>query len=146
MVSNDVHNVRGFERVTFESKRIGLGLWSMASIDNISGTATDGNNYHQYMRFDFIGSTNDGVAPRPNRALPSAASEGFLQVVPSNVNADSLDLIDSFVLRSQAGDIVASSHVHWTWRLRIPPVVLDPLPPFSHSFWEASTWPISMSN
>jgi hypothetical protein len=130
MVSSDVHNISGFERVTFEAERLGLGLWSMASVDNISGSATDGNNYHQYMRFGFSGITNDGEAPKPNRAPPSAQNEGFLQVVPSNVDADAIDLMDSFVLQSHAGGVLASSHAHWTWRLQIPPVSMDPPPAF----------------
>jgi hypothetical protein len=130
MVPNDVHNLRAVERVTFEAERVGLGLWSMASVDNISGTAMDGNKYHQFMRFEFIGLTTDGHPPKPNRTQPSDQNEGFLQVVPSNVDADSLDLNDNFVLQSPSGGIVASSHAHWTWRLQIPPVSTDPPPDF----------------
>jgi len=129
-VPSDVHNVSAVERVSFDAKSLGLGLWSMGWVDSISGIATDGNNYYEYMRFDFIGRTNDGKAPRPNRASPSAQNEGFLQTVPSNVDADALDLNDDFVLHSRTGDIVANSHVHWTFRLQIPPVSMDPPPAF----------------
>jgi hypothetical protein len=138
MIPSDVHNVAGsgFERVTFEAERVGLGLWKMAWADTISGTATDGNNYAYYQRLEFTGPTNDGKAPQPNRATPTSDNAGFLQIVPSNVNADSLDLIDLFVLQRPGGGVVASSRVHWTWRLQIPPSRWTRLPPSSHSLFK----------
>jgi len=132
MVPKDVHNVAGsgYERVTFEAERLGLGLWKMAWSESIAGTATDGNNYTYSQRLEFTAPTNDGRAPRPNRAMPTSENDGFLQIVPSNVNADSLDLIDFFVLQAPGGGIIASSRVHWTWRLQIPPSDSDPPPAF----------------
>jgi hypothetical protein len=132
MIPSDVHNVvgSGFERVTFEAERLGLGLWKMAWADTVAGTATDGNNYTYYQRLEFTAPTNDGKASQPNRATPSPDNLGFLQVVPSNVNADSVDLIDLFVLQSPGGGVVANSHLHGTWRLQIPPAEMDPPPAF----------------
>ena len=74
--------------------------------------------------------TNGGRRPRPNRVTPISENDGFLQIVPNNVNADALDLIDMFVLQSPGGGVTASSRVHWTWRLQIPLVDTDPPPAF----------------
>jgi hypothetical protein len=132
MVPHDLHNVAGsdFERITFEAQRLELGLWKMARTDTLTGTATDGNHYTYRQRFEFTAPTNDGKPPRPNRATPSGDDLGFLQVVPSNVNADLLDMTDQYVLQRFGGGVVASSNLHWTWRLQIPPIENDPPPAF----------------
>jgi hypothetical protein len=132
MVSSDVSNLTGSgrERVTFEVERIGLGVWKMEWTDTLSGLASDGNRWHEYMVIDFSGTTADGKAPRPNRAFPSPGNDGFLQPVPSNVTADALDLSDFFILQPPVGAIAASSHVHWILRLQIPPAAMDPPPSF----------------
>jgi hypothetical protein len=132
MIPHNIQNVAGsdFERITFEAERLDLGVWKMARTDTLIGTATDGNNYTYRQRIEYTAPTNDGKPPRPNTATPSGDDLGFLQVVPSNVNADSLDLIDQYVLQPFGGGVVASSHVHWTWRLQIPPVENDPAPDF----------------
>ena len=133
MIPSDVHNSpgSGIERVTFEAKRTHLNVWEMVKTDTVFGTASDGNRYTYQQQFKYRGPTKDGKAPRPNRAMPSPGNEnGFLQIVPSNVNADALDLQDFFVLQAPGGGIVASSHVHWTLRRQIPPVNTDPPPAF----------------
>jgi hypothetical protein len=61
----------------------------------------------------------------------------LLQIVPSNVNADALDLQDFFVLQAREEASVASSHVHWTLRRQIPPVNTDPPSGiFFHLLWK----------
>jgi hypothetical protein len=132
MIPSDVHNVTGsgFERVTFEAKRHHLNVWEMVKTDTVSGTATDGNRYTYQNQFTYRGPTTDGNAPKPNRATPAPGNDGFLQIVPSNVNADALDLNDFFILQTPAGGVAASSHVHWTVRLQIPPADMDPPPAF----------------
>jgi hypothetical protein len=132
MVPNDVSNEigSGLEEVTFEAERLPLGIWKMAWTDTVSGNASDGNSYKYRQRFEYVGATTDGKAPRPSRAFPTAENDGFLQPVPSNVTADALDLNDFFLLQTSEGAVAASSHVHWTLRLQIPPVVMDPPPTF----------------
>ncbi|HEX4769702.1 MAG TPA: hypothetical protein VH351_02655 [Bryobacteraceae bacterium] len=132
MIPSDVHNVAGsgFERITFEAERLDLGVWKMAWTETVIGTATDGNNYVYRQRNEYTAPTNDGRRPRPNRAPPSGDNPGFLQVVPGNVNADSVDMIDQFVLQTPGEGVVASSHLHFVWRLQIPPIEKDPPPDF----------------
>jgi hypothetical protein len=132
MVPSDVHNVpgSGFERVTFEAKRSHLNVWEMVNTHTAYGPASDGNRYTYQNQFTYRGPTTDGKAPKPNRAMPSPSDPGFFQVVPSNVNAAALDMIDMFILQTPGGDVVANSHVRWTWRLQIPPVDDDPPPDF----------------
>ena len=50
--------------------------------------------------------------------------------MPGNVNADSVDMIDQFVLQTPGEGVVASSHLHFVWRLQIPPIQKDPPPDF----------------
>jgi hypothetical protein len=132
MVPADVSNRSGSgrERVTFEAENRGLGVWKMAWTDTVSGRATDGNSYKYQQRYEYVGTTTDGKAPRPSRAAPSSEADGFLQPVPSNVIADALDLSDIFLLHMHDGGVVASSHVHWTLRLQIDPAAMDPSPSF----------------
>ena len=89
MIPSDVHNTPGsaFERVTFEAKRNHLNVWEMVTTDTITGAASDGNRYTYQNQFTYRGPTTDGKAPKPNRAMPSPGNDGFLQAVPSNVNA-----------------------------------------------------------
>ena len=68
--------------------------------DTVTGTATGGNRYTYQNQFTYRGPTTDGKAPKPNRAMPSPGNDGFLQVVPSNVNAGALDMIDLFILQT----------------------------------------------
>lgn len=132
MIPNDLRNApgSGFERVTFEAEKQHLGLWQMTRIDTVVGHADDGNPYTYQQRQDYIGTTTDGRPPRPNRGTPTSEFDGFLQIVPSNVVADAFDLHDFFMLRTPAGGLIASSHVHYTFRLQIPPVESDPPPSF----------------
>jgi hypothetical protein len=132
MVSTDVSNRSGSgrERVTFEAESRGLGVWKMRWTDTVSGRANDGNSYKYQQRYEYFGTATDGKAPRPSRAAPSSENDGFLQPVPSNVIADALDLSDFFFLQTPDGGVVASSHVHWTLRLQIPPAAMDPPPSF----------------
>jgi len=130
MIPHDVHNApgSGFERVTFEAERNDLGFWEMAWTETIVGLTTDGDNYAYRQRNTYTGVTSDGDHPRPNRSRPSDNDLGFLQVVPSNVIADSVDMVDQFALYAPGGLLVASSNLHFTWRLRIPPIEQDPIP------------------
>jgi hypothetical protein len=130
MIPHDVHNAAGsgFERVTFEAERNDLGFWEMAWTETLVGVTSDGNNYAYRQHNTYTGPTTDGHTPRPNRGSPSGDDLGFLQVVPSNVNADSVDMVDQFALYPSGGALIASSHLHFIWRLRIPPVEND-LPP-----------------
>jgi hypothetical protein len=132
MIPSDVHNVPGsaFERITFEGKRNHLNVWEMVWTHTVTGTATGDNRYTYQNEFTYRGPTTDGKAPKPNRAMPSPGNLGFMQVVPSNVNAGALDMIDFFILQTPGGGVVANSHVRWTWRLQIPPVDTDPPPDF----------------
>jgi hypothetical protein len=132
MVPSDVTNRvgSGRERVTFAAESTGLAVWKMAWTDTVSGIAADGNNYHYQQRFEYVGTTTDGKAPRPSRAFPSSENDGFLQTVPSNVLADALDLNDIFLLQTPQGGVVANSHIHWALRLQIPPFEMDPPPSF----------------
>jgi len=129
MVPANVSNVAGFERVVFIAEKGNLGLWKMSWSDTVSGTATDGNKYVYKQQFDYVGVTTDGRPPQPNRAAPVNEAGGFLQQVPSNVAADTLDFDDFFLLVTPSTDVAASSHVRGTFRLQIPPVSLDPPPP-----------------
>jgi hypothetical protein len=131
MVPADVSNVFAVENIVFTAERQSLGIWKMSWTDTVSGTATDGNRYRYQQRFDFIGPTTDGRMPKPNREVPAAGNDGFLQVVPSNVSSDALDFNDFFLLLTSSGDVAASSHVRAVFRLQIPPVSLDPPPSFA---------------
>jgi hypothetical protein len=132
MLPSDVSVVTGSgrERVTFESEYTGLGVWKMAWTETMSGSVSNGDEWHEQMRIEFSGTTTDGKAPKPNRSLPSPGNDGFLQPVPSNVLSDSLDLTDLFILQPPGGDIDASSRVHWALRRQIPPVAMDPPPDY----------------
>ena len=132
-VRNDVQTPResASEHVIFEAQPEPEGVWNMAWSDGVSGKATAATGqkyrYTYQRRFTYLGATKDGGAPRPNRATPSAGNEGFLQFVPSNVNADALELTDLFLLQEEAGgNLVASSHVRWIVRLRITPTEQPP--------------------
>ena len=109
MVPSDVSNRSGSgrERVTFESVKLGLGVWKMAWTDTVSGHSMDGNRYAYRQRFEYLGLTTDGKAPKPNHGTPTSENSGFLQIVPSNVNADALDLSDFFLLQAPDGNVVA---------------------------------------
>jgi hypothetical protein len=128
MVSSDVSNAFAVERITFQAERQDLGVWKMSWTDTVSGDATDGNHYRYQQHVEFIGFTTDGRVPKPNRRAPSDGNEGFLQIVPSNVNTDSLDLTDFFILDEQGGKVIASSHIHGILRRQIPPEATDPPP------------------
>ena len=104
MVPNDVsiQTGSGRDRVTFEAEYTGLGVWKMAWMETVSGGASNGDEWHYQQRVEFSGTTTDGKAPRPNRSLPSPGNDGFLQAIPSNVSADTLDL-DRFLHPATAG-------------------------------------------
>jgi hypothetical protein len=120
----------GHDRVIFESEYTGLGVWKMAWAETMSGSVSNGDEWHEQMRIEFSGTTTDGKAPKPDRSLPSLGNDGFLQPVPSNVLSDSLDLTDLFILQPPGGDIDASSRVHWVLRRQIPQVTMDPPPDY----------------
>jgi hypothetical protein len=126
----DIQTSSGRDRVTFEAEYTGLGIWKMAWTDTVSGSASDGNEWHYQQRIEFSGTTTDGRPPRPNRSLPSPGNDGFMQSIPSNVTSDTLDLTDFFILQPRGGDIVASSHVHFILRQQIPPGETDPPPDY----------------
>ena len=128
MVSSDVSNASAVERITFQAERQDLGVWKMSWTDTVSGDATDSNRYRYQQHVEFVGFTTDGRVPKPNRDAPSNGNAGFLQIVPGNVDTDSLDLTDFFILHELAGKVVASSHIHGTLRRQIPPEATDPPP------------------
>jgi len=130
LISSDVSFISGFERITFEAERLDLGVWSMAWTDTVTGHATGGNRYTYRNRSEFTGITSDGRAPKPNRAAPSAGDDGFLQIVPSNVNTGDMEVSDFFLLYDNGGNQVANSHVHGYFRLQMPPAANDPPPAY----------------
>lgn len=137
MIPSDVANTKGpgLERVTFEAQKDIFGIWKMEWKDTVTGTASDGNLYTYQQHHEFTGVTTDGHPPRPNRGAPTPGTDdtGFLSSVPNNVVVDALELRDFFLLRTPAGDVVASSHLYNVFRL---PMATDPTPTvlFQHRF------------
>lgn len=139
LIPSNVANTRGLERVTFEAEKDAFGIWKMEWKDTVTGTASDGNLYTYQQDHQFTGITTDGHPPRPNRGTPAPDTDdtGFLSSVPNNVLVDALELRDFFLLRTHAGEVVASSHVYSVFRLPLP---TDPPPTFlfQHRFIQPS--------
>jgi hypothetical protein len=110
--------------VSFEAEHEGLGIWKVAWVDTVTGTAIamTGQQYRYtyYVRVTYAGPTTDGRPPNPSRAMPTNSSFGFLQFVPGNVVADAVTLEDQFLLLEQNTDgVVANAHVILKLHLRI---------------------------
>jgi len=126
MIPGDVTNLPMFsvERVVFEATPKGLDVWDMAWVDTVYGRATGNGKTYRYtyqQRLSFTAPTIDGRAPIPNRGTPVNGQGGFLQFTPRNVLLDYLENHDFFSLRDEQGNLVANSHVLWTFRSRTTP-------------------------
>jgi hypothetical protein len=135
MVPSNVRNdpASSLERVTFKAIYRGLGLWSMVFTDQITGQASaDSGQRYRYVYINeitYLGSTKDGKAPRPSRSMPTNESPGFLQFVPSNVNAPVVEVFDIFNLQdATTGKLVA--HSTFRWNERLPNSPSEQPPPF----------------
>jgi hypothetical protein len=133
MISSNVRNVRGFEQVRFEAAYQGLGVWKMAHVDTVVGNAIAATGqrfrYTYYLRRSYTGITSDGKAPNPNRAMPTATSPGFLEVVPPNVIAASFKFEDIFLLLDdETSRLVANNHLLASFHWRSDPA--EQPPPF----------------
>ena len=126
LVPSNVRNLSGFEQVRFESEYQGLGVWKMAHVDTVVGTAVaeTGQRYrYTYnLRRSVTGITTDGKPPRPNTAMPTPMDPGFLDPVPSNVESAALRFEDFFLLIDEAtGRVVADAQVLGWFHRRIDP-------------------------
>jgi hypothetical protein len=126
MIPSDVRNVAGAEQVRFEAEHQGFGVWKMTHVDTVVGTAVaDTGQRYRYtysLRRSVAGITTDGKPPRPNRAMPTPTSPGFLDPVPGNVESASLRFDDMFLLRQEAtGRLVADAHVLGWFHRRVDP-------------------------
>ena len=133
MIPASVRNAPGSatERVTFEAKHEGVGLWRMEWTDMVAGRATAENGaryqYTYMQRWTYYGPTTDGRPPAPSRAMPTNNSPGLMRTIPENVNADAAQLHDIFILQEEAtGKFVANSHLLWTLRRRNSPTEQPP--------------------
>jgi hypothetical protein len=72
LIPSNVRNLSGFEQVRFEYEHQGLGVWKMAHVDTVTGTAVaeTGQRYRYTYRLrrSVTGITTDGRPPNPNRA------------------------------------------------------------------------------
>lgn len=139
MVPSNVRNIptSAVERVSFTATDEGIRLWKMRFADQVKGQAVaDSGQQYRYVYInavDYVGTTTDGKAPRPSRSIPSSSSPGFMQFVPSNVNAPVVHVTDTFVLEdAMTGKLVAYSSFRWIERLpkspsEQPPPVLPVL-------------------
>ena len=126
MIPSNVRNVRGFEEVRFEAEYQGLGVWKMAHVDTVVGTAiADSGQRYRYtynLRRSVTGITTDGKPPSPNRAKPTSSNPGFLDPVPSNVESAALEFEDFFMLLDEAtGRLVADAKVVGWFHRRVDP-------------------------
>ena len=126
MVPSNVRNVRGLEEVRFESEYQGLGVWKMAQVDTVVGSAVADTGqryrYTYHVRHSYTGITTDGKPPNPSRAMPTPTSDGFLEIVPGNVVAAALEFQDIFLLLDEAtGRLVADAQVLGPFHLRTDP-------------------------
>jgi hypothetical protein len=116
LVPSNVRNLSGFEQVRFEYEHQGLGVWKMAHVDTVTGSAVSETGqryrYTYNLRRSLTGITTDGNAPSPNRAVPTSTTPGFLDPVPGNVESAALKFEDFFLLIDEAtGRVVADAHV-----------------------------------
>jgi hypothetical protein len=126
LIPSNIRNLSGFEQVRFESEYQGLGVWKMAHVDTVFGTAVaeTGQRYrYTYnLRRSVTGITTDGKPPSPNRAMPTSTNAGFLDPVPSNVESAALKFEDFFLLIDDAtGRVVADAQVLGWFHRRIDP-------------------------
>jgi hypothetical protein len=131
LVPSNVRNLSGFEQVRFEYEHQGLGVWKMAHVDTVYGTAVaeTGQRYrYTYnLRRSVTGITTDGKPPSPNRAVPTSTNPGFLDPVPSNVESAALKFEDFFLLIDEAtGRVVADAQVLGWFHRRIDPAEQPP--------------------
>jgi hypothetical protein len=133
LIPSNVRNVWGFERVRLEVEEQALGVWKIAHVDTVVGTAVaDTGQRYRYsynLRRSVTGITTDGKPPSPNRAMPTPTNPGFLDPVPSNIESAALKFEDFFLLIDETtGRLVADAHVLAWFHRRIDPA--EPLPPF----------------
>jgi hypothetical protein len=126
LISSNVSNVRGFEQVRLETEYEGLGIWKVTHVDTVVGTAVAATGqrytYTYNLRRSVIGITTDGRPPDPNRAMPTETNPGFLEPVPGNIEAATLEFNDFFLLREEAtGRLVADANVIGVFHRRIDP-------------------------
>jgi hypothetical protein len=126
LIPSNVRNLRGVEQVRFEAEYQGLGIWKMAHVDTVVGTAVaDTGQRYRYtynLRRSVTGITTDGKPPSPNRARPTPTNRGFLEPVPSNVESAALKFEDFFLLMDEAtGHLVADAQVLGWFHRRIDP-------------------------
>ena len=124
LIPSNVRNSRGFEQVRVEIDYEGLGLWKVTHIDTVVGTAVaDTGQRYTYtynLRRSVLGISTDGRPPSPNRARPTETSPGFLDPVPSNIEAATLEFADLFMLREEgSGRLVADANVIGVFHRRI---------------------------
>jgi hypothetical protein len=136
MIPSNVRNVMGTEQVRFEAEHQGFGVWKIAHVDTVVGTAVaDTGQRYRYtyrLRNSVTGITTDGRPPDPNRATPTATNPGFLDPVPRNVESAALKFDDFFLLRDEAtGRLVADAHVIGRFHRMIDP---SEQPPASFPF------------
>jgi hypothetical protein len=121
LVATDVKNVSAMEKISFEAKHDGLGIWKMAWIDTVVGTASavggsTSFKYSYYVRTSFVGTTTDGRAPDPSRARPNSPDMAFLNPIPHNVITDGAQLQDQFLLTDPATNrLVADAQLLFTF-------------------------------
>lgn len=138
LVPSEIRNQAATEEIRFEADYQGSGIWKMAWIDTVAGTAVGSAQpyrYTYYVRAEFIGPTTDGKAPNPSRAMPTSTDFGFLGFVPKNVVTDGYIAHDQFLLlNQQSSRVVADANVIMTFHLMknpseqpppILPVVLE---------------------
>jgi len=126
LIPSNVRNLSGSEQVRFESEYLGLGVWKVAHVDTVVGTAVavTGQRYrYTYnLRRSVTGITTDGKPPSPNRAMPTSTNPGFLDPVPSNVESAALRFEDFFLLIDEAtGRVVADANVLGWFHRRLNP-------------------------
>ena len=126
LISSNVRNLGGFEQVRFESEYQGLGVWKMAHVDTVVGSAVSETGqryrYSYYLRRSVTGITTDGRPPSFSRAMPTSTNAGFLDPVPGNVESAALKFEDIFLLIDEAsGRVAADAHVLGWFHRRIDP-------------------------
>jgi hypothetical protein len=109
-----------------EVEHKGLNVWKVAHQDIVVGTAVGDNgqgySYTYNLRRTVTGITTDGRPPNVNRAMPTPSSDGFLEPVPSNIEAAALEFDDFFLLREAGtGRLVADAKVVGWFHRRIDP-------------------------
>lgn len=130
-IPSNVRNLGGYEQIRFETEYQGNGVWNMARIDTINGKAVaDTGQRYRYtysVKHSFTGVTTDGKPPRPNRSRPTPTNPGFLDIVPSNVVAASLEFKDIFLLGDESsGRLLTDAQVLGHFHYRLDPAEVPP--------------------